>query len=609
MDVPDAGRGVQLRALREALQHHGLAAAVFLSADPHLSEYLPERWKTRERFSGFAGSAGTLVVTPDWAGLWTDSRYWEQAQSDLDGTSITLMRAGHAQVVAPHEWLVQHLPAGARVFTDFDCLPVQVYTQWQARLQAAGQTLVDVPEFVDGLWPDRPGRPSQPIYEHQPPHACRLRRDSLSAVREAMAAHSADWHLISSLDDVAWLLNLRGSDVPYNPVFLAYVLLGRASTELFVDGDRLDGPARRRLQVDGVILRPYADLAAALKRLPAGEVMLYDPVRTTQATQQAFAHLQTVQAPNPSQRLKACKLDAELAQVRRCMEADGAALCEFFAWFEAALDSRSGTGSVAAPITELTIDEEITRARARRPDFVSPSFATIAAFNANGAMPHYQATARRHARIEGDGLLLIDSGGQYLGGTTDITRVVPVGSPSDEQRRDFTRVLKGMIALSRMHFPEGTPGPLLDAVARAPLWQAGLDYGHGTGHGVGYFLNVHEGPQSISSRHQVDESTALLRGMITSNEPGLYRPGQWGIRIENLILAVDAQESDFGNFLRFETLTLCPIDTRCIDITLLQSDEIAWLDDYHAQVRERLLPLTEGEARRWLLRRTEPVST
>jgi Xaa-Pro aminopeptidase len=312
--------------------------------------------------------------------------------------------------------------------------------------------------------------------------------------------------------------------------------------------------------------------------------------------------VRVVEAINPSTLLKSRKSADEAAQVREAMRQDGAAMCAFYAAFEAAL-------AAGEPMTELTIDERLSAARARRPGFVGLSFATIAAFNANGAMPHYHATAESHARIEGDGLLLIDSGGQYLGGTTDITRVWPVGTLSDAIRRDCTRVLKGTLALSRTRFPRDTPSPMLDAIARAPLWAEGLDYGHGTGHGVGYFLNVHEGPQSIS-RSLPEPSTAMEPGMITSIEPGLYRPGRWGVRIENLVLNVPAAvgeggATEFGEFLEFETLTLCPIDVRCLERSLLAADEIDWLNRYHAMVRERLAPLVEGAALPWLIERTK----
>jgi Xaa-Pro aminopeptidase len=309
--------------------------------------------------------------------------------------------------------------------------------------------------------------------------------------------------------------------------------------------------------------------------------------------------VKVAEAVNPSTFFKSRKTEAEARHVRETMEQDGAALAEFFAWFEGALGRET--------ITELTIDERLTAARARRPGFVSLSFATIAGFNANGAMPHYRATNESHAVIEGNGLLLVDSGAQYLSGTTDITRVVPVGTVSDEQRRDFTIVLKGTMALSRARFPRGIRSPMLDAIARAPIWEAGADYGHGTGHGVGYFLNVHEGPQVISHYAPAESWTAMEEGMITSVEPGIYRPGKWGVRIENLVLNVPAGETEFGDFLKFETLTLCPIDTRCLDLSLLRDDERAWLNAYHETVRARLSPHVSGDAKAWLELRTQPI--
>jgi len=347
-----------------------------------------------------------------------------------------------------------------------------------------------------------------------------------------------------------------------------------------------------------VQLRSYEQAVEGLAAVPAEQTILVDPVRTTVGiTQHAAAVL--VEAINPSHLLKACKTDAEIAHVRRAMEQDGSALCEFFAWFESALGKER--------ITELTIDEKITQARARRDHFVSPSFSTIAAYNANGAMPHYHATSKAHAVIEGDGLLLIDSGGQYLGGTTDITRVVPVGKPSQEQMRDYTVVLKGMIALSQAVFPDGVAAPVLDPIARLPIWQALADFGHGTGHGVGYFLNVHEGPQAISYRTPIKASMAMRSGMITSNEPGLYRPGKWGVRIENLVVNRPAGTSEFGQFLQFETLTLCPIDTRCIVLELLTDSEKRWMNAYHQHVRERLEPFVQGDALAWLVARTQAL--
>jgi Xaa-Pro aminopeptidase len=347
----------------------------------------------------------------------------------------------------------------------------------------------------------------------------------------------------------------------------------------------------------------YEGAADALASLPADAVLLLDPRRITLGLRE-HATVPAREAVNPSTLLKARKTAEEAAHVRAAMAQDGAAMCEFYAWFEAALADAGRRD----PITELGVDEQLSAARSRRPGFVGLSFPTIAGFNANGAMPHYRATAASHAAIHGNGLLLIDSGAQYLGGTTDVTRVWPIGTVSTAQRRDYTLVLKGTIGLSRTRFPRGTLAPMLDAIARAPLWAHGLDYGHGTGHGVGYFLNVHEGPQSIS-RAIPEPAMAMEAGMITSIEPGLYRPGQWGIRIENLVLNVPAaaEAPDADEFLRFETLTLCPIDTRCLEPELLEPAEIRWLNDYHAEVRARLGPLVSGEALAWLLRRTAPI--
>jgi Xaa-Pro aminopeptidase len=374
---------------------------------------------------------------------------------------------------------------------------------------------------------------------------------------------------------------------------------------LFVGDGKVAPALHSALAEDGITLAPYGDAAGALASLPAATALLLDPRRITLAFREAVpGQIKVIEAINPSTLAKSRKTEPEIAFVRQAMEQDGAALAEFFAWLEPALGRER--------ITELTIDEKITAARSRRPGFVCPSFSTIAGFNANGALPHYRATEESHALIgeagrTGDGLLLIDSGGQYPGGTTDITRVVGVGTTTREQRIDFTRVLKGMIALSRAKFPRGTRSPTLDALARAPIWAAGCDYGHGTGHGVGYFLNVHEGPHGITPHLAPEPQTAMLPGMITSNEPGLYRPGRWGVRIENLVLAVPAEATEFGEFLQFETLTLCPIDTRCIERELLSADEIAWLNAYHAEVLRRVGPLVSGPALAWLEQRTQPI--
>lgn len=589
----------RVSALRQSMAQHGIDACVVLSSDPHLSEYLPEHWQIRQWLTGFDGSAGTLVVTADDAGLWVDSRYWEQADTDLAGTPVRPVYLGQKGVPDPASWLADKLLPAARVWLDFHTVSVAAFQSWEHTLQQRDIDLVGEPDLIAELWAGRPPLPTKAVYAHAPPYAVRSRAGNLAAVRATMREHGADWQVLSSLDDIAWLFNLRGADVPYNPVFLAHALIGATQATLFVDPGKLTDTVTQSLADDGVNVLDYDRVGASLSELPAEQTVMFDNNRLTVGLRSRFQHARTLTQPSPAQLLKACKTPQEVEHIRRTMEADGAALCEFFAWLEGALGKQT--------ITELTIDEQITAARQRQPGFVSPSFGTIAGFNANGAMPHYQATAASHAVIEGDGLLLIDSGGQYLGGTTDITRVVPIGTPTEAQRTDFTLVLKGMIALSQAHFPAGTPGCLLDATARMPLWQAGLDFGHGTGHGVGYFLNVHEGPQSVSPRLGGSSAVGLRAGMVTSNEPGLYRPGQWGIRIENLILATPAQATTFGDFLKFETLTLCPIDTRVIQNDLLSSTERRWLNAYHTEVRQRLEPHLGGDAAAWLQQRTQPV--
>ncbi|MDN7656071.1 aminopeptidase P family protein [Burkholderia multivorans] len=591
----------RLALLRDAMVREDLAAYLVPSADPHLSEYLPERWQARRWLSGFTGSVGTLVVTADFAGLWVDSRYWVQAEAELAGTGVQLMKMTGGQQSAPHvDWLAQNVPAGATVGVDGAVLGVAAARALTAALSARGIALRTDLDLLDAIWPERPALPADPVFEHVAPQADTTRASKLADVRRAMQAQGAQWHFVSTLDDLAWLFNLRGADVSFNPVFVAHAMIGIDSATLFVADGKVSSALAASLAQDGVEVRPYGDARAALAALPDGATLLVDPRRVTFGTLEAVpAGVKRVEAVNPSTFAKSRKTPAEIAHVRVTMEHDGAALAEFFAWFEQAVNRDT--------ITELTIDEQLTAARARRPGYVSPSFATIAGFNANGAMPHYRATPASHATIAGDGLLLVDSGGQYLTGTTDITRVVPVGTVSDLQRRDFTIVLKSMMALSRARFPRGIRSPMLDAIARAPMWAAGLDYGHGTGHGVGYFLNVHEGPQVISHYAPAEPYTAMEEGMITSIEPGVYRPGQWGVRIENLVVNRAAGQTEFGDFLAFETLTLCPIDTRCVLIEMLHEEERAWLNAYHATVRERVGRHVSGDAKAWLDARTQPI--
>lgn len=590
----------RLNQLRTVMLNYRVDACLIPSADPHLSEYLPARWQGREVFSGFTGSVATLIVTADFAGLWVDSRYWSQAEIELAGSGIQMMKIQSAATTAHIDWLAQHLQVGQTLAVDGNVLGLASARALQAALAPKQISLNTELDILDEVWHDRPALPDTPIYEHLPPFAVVSRADKLAAIRTQMQAKGANWHFVSTVDDIAWIFNLRGADVNYNPVFISHALIGLDSATLFTPLNKLPQHIADNLSKDGVTCQPYENAVRALQDLNASSTLLIDPRRITYGFQQAIAKdVKVIEALNPSVYNKSRKHPVEAQFVREAMEQDGAALCEFFAWFEQAQGQQR--------ITEITIDEQICAARARQPHFISPSFGTIAGFNGNGAMPHYRATGNSHAVIEGNGLLLIDSGGQYLNGTTDITRVVPVGTVSEQQKRDFTLVLKGMIALSRMQFPYGTYSTVLDTIARAPMWAEGINYGHGTGHGVGYFLNVHEGPQSISGA--IPNSDMVMEiGMITSNEPGIYRPGKWGVRIENLLLCVPAQTTEFGDYLKFESLTLCPIDTRCIALDLMQQVEIDWLNAYHQEVLHRLSPRVQGDALNWLKQRTVAIS-
>ena len=592
----------RIAAIRAGLHAHSAHSLLVPSSDPHLSEYLPEHWQAREWASGFTGSMGTLVVTLEHAALFTDSRYWSQAQAELQGSGIELEKIPTTAATYHTDWLARHSGKGAVVMVDGQVLALAAEKALRAALDAVGATLRTDIDLFDSIWDTRPALPTGAVYEHLEPYAGEARADKLAQVRAAVDKLGCNAHFVSSVDDIAWMLNLRGSDVSYNPVFIAHLLLRTNDCTLFVAEGKVDAALRARLSADGVALAPYADAPRALAALGSSDHVLLDPKRVTYGLRQHIAQsVQVVEAINPSVLFKSRKNAAQAQFVREAMRQDGAAMCEFYAWFEQALQSQS--------LTELDVAEHLSAARARRAGFMDLSFPVIAGFNANGALPHYRATEEAHARIEGSGLLLIDSGGQYLGGTTDITRTWAIGSVSAQQRRDYTAVLQGTMALSRTVFPVGTLSPALDAIARTPLWALGLDYGHGTGHGVGYFLNVHEGPQSIS-KVAAEPHHAMQPGMITSIEPGLYRESQWGVRIENLVLNVPhaTPENDaFGAMLAFETLTLCPIDTTCIEHSILRADEVQWLNQYHATVRERLAPLLTGDALAWLQRRTQPI--
>jgi Xaa-Pro aminopeptidase len=593
---------VRLAALRAAMQQHGVAAVLVPSADPHLSEYLPARWQARAWLSGFTGSAGTLVVTPDHAGLWTDSRYFAQAEQQLTGSGIQLMKLRVPHAAEHLAWLQKHLRQADVLAVAGDSLAQTTRRQIEDRMTEVGASLRTDLDLPAAVWPNRPGLPLAPVSEHELAYACIPRAEKLSRLRKAMHKLGATHHLLSSLDDIAWLTNLRGSDVECNPVFLAHLLIeagGRAI--LFVGRAKLDDTLVAALAADRIEVADYASITSTLGELGAADHLLLDSSRVVSTIAAAIpSATRLIEGTNPSTAFKARKSVAELDHVREVMRHDGAALVCAFRRLEQRLEA--GT-----PLTELDVDTLLFEERSAQPGYVGRSFATIAGYQSNGALPHYQATPSQHSTLHARGLLLVDSGGQYLGGTTDITRVLALGPTTDEQRRDATLVMKGMIALSRARFPRGASGPQLDALARAPLWASGIDYGHGTGHGVGYFLNVHEGPHGIRPPVTGGALVPLEPGMISSIEPGLYKPGRHGIRHENLAVVVEAEQTEFGDFYAFETLTLCPFDRRALEIGLLNPEERAWLDDYHAGVRAALSPLLADADLDWLNRHCAPL--
>ena len=597
----------RIESLRQTLAAQDLTAIIVPSADPHLSEYLPEYWQARLWLSGFTGSVGTLVVTADFAGLWTDSRYWVHAAEQLDGTGITLEKLAPGQ---PNhiDWLATHLAEGDSVAVDGNVLSIAEQDRLLDAFEANDITLITERELLTEVWTDRPALPAASLYVHDAQFLAQSAIDKLAAVRAGMAEAGATYHLLSSLDDIAWLTNLRGADVDYNPVFLAHMLISENDATLFIDNNKVSSEIAQSLKDSGIAIADYEAVQDALGTITADDLLLLDPSKVAVGTLSKMADgVGFIEQMAPSTLLKSVKSDADIDHVREAMRQDGAALCEFFATFE----QRLADGE---RLSELDVDSMLIEIRSQQPHYVSPSFPTIAGFNENGALPHYRATPEKFSYLEVNegegGLLLIDSGAQYQNGTTDITRVVGIGQVSTEHKRDFTTVLKAHIALAKAHFPDGIASPLIDAICRAPLWQAQMDYGHGTGHGVGYFLNVHEGPQVIAYSASIPKERAMKEGMISSNEPGLYREGKWGIRIENLMVnkrIAQPVETEFGNFLNFETVTYCPIDTRLIEPSLLSQIEVDWLNDYHRQVYAELKNRVDGAALDWLTERTQAI--
>lgn len=586
----------KLEALRQLMLAQQVNAYIITAADPHISEYLPAHYKAIPFACGFTGSAGTLVITQDFAGLWTDSRYFTQAESELNGTGYELVKLKVPHTPEYINWLLEIFPNGAKLGFNHQLITVALALEMQNSLAQREIEIIDI-DFVSTIWQDRVGLPAEKAFLIDEEAAGLSITAKINEVRAALKINGADYHFISSLDDIAWLFNLRGKDVDYNPVTLSFALITPEAVNLFIDKQKLSQTDINILNEHSVTLQPYGEVAKALTNLPKDVKIFIDPKRTSFGLFECLPKSsKIILGINPGTHLKSLKNNTEIDHIRKAMLHDGVALTRFFKWMEDHLGKEK--------ITEWSAAEKLAAFRAEQTSFAGLSFNTIAGYNANGALPHYNVTAESNQEILGNGLFLVDSGGQYWYGTTDITRVMPIGNCSATQANDYTLVLKGLIEGSKLIFPEGTKGYQIDSICRKPLWEHTINFGHGTGHGIGFFLNVHEGPQNISPAN-VD--VAFKPGMVTSIEPGIYRPGKHGVRIENLVLCVPKGNSEFGDFLTFETLTLCFIDTTIISKTLLEADQITWLNQYNQMVFEKLQPMLSDEEAKWLKVKCQPI--
>ena len=579
----------RIRALRTWMKQTGIDAFIIPSTDPHLSEYVAPHWQSREWISGFTGSAGTVVVTGNEAGLWTDSRYFLQAARQIEGTGIDLYKEMLPETPSIPAFLSERLEKGQTAGIDGRVFATDAARSLREELAIKGIGLKCTPDPMEQIWNGRPEMPQAPAFIYDTKYAGRTCTEKLEAIRAEMKKAEADSLLLSALDEIAWTLNLRGSDVHCNPVVVSYLLIGRDEAHYFINSRKVTPEVAAHLHEAGVSLHTYQEIESYLAQLPAGSLML-EPGKTNYAVRSAIPQsCRVIEAPSPVALLKAVRNEQETAGLRQAMQRDGVALVKFLKWLEEAVPQ--GTE------TEISVDRKLHELRAAQPLYMGESFDTIAGYGAHAAIVHYEATPETDIPLEPRGFLLLDSGAQYLDGTTDITRTIALGPLTDEEKTDYTLILKGHIDLAMAVFPEGTRGAQLDVLARMPIWQHRMNFLHGTGHGVGHFLNVHEGPQSIRMN---ENPVALRAGMVNSNEPGVYKAGSHGIRTENLVLTVPAGEGLFGRYLKFETVTLCPICTRGIVRSLLTPAETDWLNQYHRKVYEQLSPGLNEDERLWL---------
>lgn len=585
----------KLSKLRQLMKEKNLDAYIIPSTDPHLSEYVPERWTSRAWISGFTGSAGTVVVTADKSGLWTDSRYFLQGSEQLEGTEIELYKLGMPDVPDYPKWLNDNLKNSSNIGFDGSVYPLNLTKKLEETFELKGHKIVPDYDLIEEIWQDRPEIPRNEIFLHDVKYSGKSTADKLKDVRAEMKDFGADNHLICTLDDIAWLFNVRGTDVAFNPVAVAYALITPNETKLFVLPEKVNSEVKSQLEKD-VKINDYHAIGEHIEKIEG--TILIDPARTIKSLFDKIpSEVKVIESMNISTKMKGKKNKIEIVGMKNALRRDAVALTEFSMWLEKAIKSDE-------KITETQAMDRLRECRSKIDLFFGESFNTISGYAGHGAIVHYSATKESEFTIGTDTFFLLDSGGQYYDGTTDITRTFHFGTPTEQEKEDFTRVLKGHIDLAIQKYPAGTRGSQLDAFARKHLWDAYLHYGHGTGHGVGCFLNVHEGPQNIRLE---ENPTVLEEGMITSNEPGVYRADKYGIRIENLVLTVPDKKSDFAQFMAFDTLTLFPIALNCIKVEMLTEEEKNWLNNYHKKVFDEVSPLLDEEQKLWLGEQTKSI--
>jgi len=586
----------KLSEIRKQMKADNVQAYIIPSADPHISEYLPDHYKCIPFASGFTGSAGTLVITHDFAGLWTDFRYFEQAAEQLENSGFELVKQKVQHAPEYIQWLIENLESGSVVASNEKLLSLLLGDLFTQQFSAKNISLTNK-DYLNSIWENRPELPNESAFLIAEKHIGQSVSSKLSEVRSVLKKQGAAYHLVSSLDDMAWLFNIRGNDVSYNPVVLSFALINQDHAKLFITPEKLSADDKEALLKEGVEVFPYEEIELALARIPENSSIFIDPKRNCFAyTKLVQKTVRIIKDTNPSTHLKAVKNETELANTRTAMVKDGVAITRFLKWLS------ENIGKIL--ITELSAAAELLKFRAEQEGFVGDSFNTISAYKGHGALPHYGASEESNSEIKAEGLFLLDSGGQYFYGTTDITRTIPMGNNTEEERTDYTLVLKGMIDGCKTRFPKGTCGYQIDAITRKSLWDYAINYGHGTGHGVGYFLNVHEGPQVLNP---TATPVALELGMITSVEPGIYRPGKHGVRIENLVNTIKDVTNEFNEFYAFECLTIAPISTKIVRKELLEQNQIDWLNGYNALVFEKLSPFLTEEEAKWLAEETKGI--